>query len=132
MLIALDPAQTFELVPPSMQNDPDAEPFVFRPLTSVDRLEVNSVGVTEPDLGARIGLLSIAHVRRALVSWPLKTPNPRKGEDGQPEFVPCPLERDAGGVSRASLARIPPLVLLELANELYARERVSQADVGKS
>ncbi len=131
MLLAIDPGTPFEYVPLSERTTPDPSSFTFRPLTSVDRVELSSLSAGEDRPGSQAGALAIAVVRRCLLGWKLKAPNPKKGE-GEPETIDVPLERDFAGVRRECLSRLPSAVLFELANELFRREAVTPAEVGKS
>lgn len=131
MIIAIDPGQPFEYVPLSERDKPDPSSFTFRPLTSVDRVELSSITAGAERPGAQTGALAIAVVRRCLIGWKLKAPNPKKGE-GEAELVDVPLLRDWHGVTRESLARLPAELLYEFSNELFDREAITRADVGKS
>jgi len=123
MILALDPAQAFEYVPLSERDKPDAATFTLRPLTTVDRVELSSITAGEERPGTLSGALAIAAVRRCLIAW--------KGVTDAKD-APIPLVRDFSGVSRACLERLPTGLLFELANECFAREAVTPAEVGKS
>lgn len=123
MVVALNPSSVYEYVPVADRDAEKPSTFVLRPMTTVDRVELSSIASGEDNPGAKGGALAIAVLRRCLVSW-------RGVVDASGAEVP--LVRDWAGVTRDCLARLPAAVLFELANEVFTREAVTAADVGKS
>lgn len=132
MLLAIDPGTPFEYVPLSERGETDPTTFTFRPMTSVDRVELSTLTSPEESMASRGAVYAVELVRRCLIGWTLRTKNPKAGEDGQPATFAVPLERDFGLVRRTSLSRVSSTVLYELAAELARREAIETADVGKS
>lgn len=123
MLIALDPSKPYEFVPASERGAEYPSTFMLRPMTTLDRVELSSIGAGEDRPGSQAGALAVAMVRRCLVGW-------RNVTDSA--GAPVALERDWSGVTRECLSRLPAAIIMEIANDLFSRESIAAAEVGKS
>lgn len=123
MLIALDPSKPYEYVPVAERGGELPSTFLLRPMTTLDRVELSTISAGEDRPGSQAGTLAVAMVRRCLVGW-------RNVQDAAGQ--PVELQRDWSGVTRECLSRLPSGIIMELANDLFTRESIGTAEVGKS